>query len=276
MGSYAFGDTDAAAAARLQLLAEVFARPSAELLAQEVPREVGLAVDVGCGPAASTRLLAAVTGARRVVGLDQSPRFIQLARAGWRDGTARFECYDLLGDRPPAVWDADLVWARMLLAHVPDVSGAVCRLAGLLVPGGVLVVEDVESIDTTDEVFASYLRAVGRLVASRGATLVAGPLVTAVADPGGARRVRDRVVAHPVPAQQAARLFLLNLEVWSQAPDAVRELDASRLSTLRAGLTDRLTASGVVTWHIRQVVWTRGPGDAMDAAPYLPPRSLIC
>lgn len=276
MGGYTFGDTDAAAE-RLCLLAEVFARPSAELLAEAIPGDVVVAVDVGCGPGVSTRLLAAVTGARCVVGLDQSQRFIELAREGWRDGTARFDRYDLRSGRSAPVEGADVVWARMLLAHLSDVPGAVGRLAGLLAPGGVLVVEDVESIETTDGVFASYLQAVGRLVASRGANLTVGPVVTAAADPPGTFRVRDAVAVHPVPAEQAARLFLLNLEVWSQASDAASELGASRLSTLRAGLTDRLTASGIVTWHIRQVAWARHlSAGSTDAAPYLPPSSLIC
>src|SRR5258708_35887545 len=85
---YAFGDTDIAAR-RLELLANVFEHsmraclreaPAARLgLAQNLAQKI--AIDLGCGPGFTTHLIAETLGFSRVVGLETSKRFIELARA---------------------------------------------------------------------------------------------------------------------------------------------------------------------------------------------------
>jgi len=72
---------------------------------------------------------------------------------------------------------ADLVYARCLLAHLPDVAGAIATWRAWLAPDGRLVLEEPERIDTGDPVFRSYLAATADAVAARGATMLAGPLV---------------------------------------------------------------------------------------------------
>src|SRR5579875_2115802 len=54
---YAFGDSDAAAE-RLGMLAELFDAPSRSLLRSLGGARIGLAIDLGCGPGHTTRLLA--------------------------------------------------------------------------------------------------------------------------------------------------------------------------------------------------------------------------
>jgi trans-aconitate methyltransferase len=73
---------------------------------------------------------------------------------------------------------ADLVYARCLLAHLPDVAGAISTWRAWLAPEGRLVLEEPERIDTDDPVFRTYLAATGDAVAARGATMLAGPLAT--------------------------------------------------------------------------------------------------
>lgn len=77
--AYAFGDSDAAAC-RLALVARVFESSSRAFLARACPPRPVLAVDVGCGPGHSTRVLGEVSGARQVIGLDASPAH-QIGRA---------------------------------------------------------------------------------------------------------------------------------------------------------------------------------------------------
>ena len=121
--SYAFGDTEPAER-RLALLAEIFEPSSRAFLATHVAG-AQLAVDLGCGPGHTTRLLAEVTGAGRTVGLDWSPSF--LAAAG-RDHLAGIEFvgHDLTRlPFPVAGQGADVGYARYLLAHLPQQAAAV-------------------------------------------------------------------------------------------------------------------------------------------------------
>lgn len=76
---YAFGDNEIARR-RLMLLAEVFNPSSRPLLVEHVPPRAHLVLDLGCGPGATTRLVAEVTGADRTVGLDSSSSFLAAAR----------------------------------------------------------------------------------------------------------------------------------------------------------------------------------------------------
>src|ERR1700737_4933916 len=83
MGSssdYVFGDTDVAAR-RLDLVAETWASPSGAFLREEVRNRPRLALDLGCGPGHTTRLVASTTGAAKTIGLDSSEAFIARARA---------------------------------------------------------------------------------------------------------------------------------------------------------------------------------------------------
>jgi trans-aconitate 2-methyltransferase len=86
VGGYAFGDS-AAAARRLDLLADLFAPTTRALLERFAGRPLDLAVDLGCGTGHTTRLLASVLGPRRAVGLDQSASFVALAAAGAHPGS---------------------------------------------------------------------------------------------------------------------------------------------------------------------------------------------
>ncbi|UZJ32064.1 methyltransferase domain-containing protein [Streptomyces endophytica] len=97
------------------------------------PAEV---LDLGCGTG-SLALLAAEQG-HRVLGVDRSPRMIERARAKLAGRDAAF----LVGDAAePPVGERrfDVVLVRHLLWALPDPAAALRRWAGLLVPGGRLV-----------------------------------------------------------------------------------------------------------------------------------------
>ena len=79
---YAFGDTQLARE-RLDLVADVFAAPSATFLREQVDFRPGLALDLGCGPGRTTRLVADVTGAAKVVGLDELTRSSATGEIVW-------------------------------------------------------------------------------------------------------------------------------------------------------------------------------------------------
>ena len=86
--TYAFRDGDLAAS-RLDMVARIFDKPSREFVAAataDLTAAPNLAVDLGCGPGHTTKLLAAITGAGRTIGLDNSEHFLELARAGAAPG----------------------------------------------------------------------------------------------------------------------------------------------------------------------------------------------
>ena len=77
---YTFGD-NSRASARLRRLAEMYEPESRALLQRSGMSAPRLAVDLGCGPGWSTRLLQNVLKPGRTVGLDASAAYIEEAKA---------------------------------------------------------------------------------------------------------------------------------------------------------------------------------------------------
>jgi SAM-dependent methyltransferase len=249
-GAYAFGDSGDAAR-RLAVVHDVFVPLAAQLLEDVVRRSPSVVVDLGCGPGHTTRFLAARWPAAEVTGIDASAPFLGVATA--QVPTATFVHGDVTDARALPVGRADLAYARCLLAHLPDVVGAIGTWLSWLAPHGQLVLEEPERIDTDDAVFRTYLAATGRAVSARGATMLAGPLVAqAVAELDGV--VVDRVVTHPVATSDAATMFALNLATIRHDPGA--GLDDETASMLASELATRRDDHrvGAITWHVRQVV----------------------
>lgn len=212
---YAFGDTEQAAQ-RLGVLAEIFDPASEAFLADQVSAPPRLAVDLGCGPGHSTRLLARVTGATRIVGLDSSENFLAAARQDAPDGL-EFRRHDVR-DIPWPVAGADLAFARLVLAHLSEPHAGAMGWLTQLAPGGLLALDELDPA------------------------------------PLGWRRastVRTWNVAIP----RVAAMFRLNLAVWRRdplVPVDQAELDelSDRLDALTTGQT-----GGTMTWGLRQVVF---------------------
>ena len=191
--SYPYGDTPTAGN-RLDLLAEVFEPSTAAFIAAATGPGVELAVDLGCGPGSTTRLLARMTGARRTVGLDASGEFVARARAvSGDDPTLRFEQADVTAT-PWPVPPASVVFARYLLAHLPDAPVLVGRWTDQLAGGGRLLLEEIVSIDTAHPVLGRYVEIVTALSAAHGNDLLVGASLGVPPPPPGTRPVYDEVV----------------------------------------------------------------------------------
>ncbi len=95
-------------------------------------------LEVGAGAGSMARWLSARAGpAGRVVATDIDTRFLD---AG--DGY-EIRHHDIVAD-PPLPAEFDLAHARLVLQHVPDKDRAVANLAATVVPGGWLVVEELD------------------------------------------------------------------------------------------------------------------------------------
>ncbi len=99
-----------------------------------------LILDAGCGPGLVAN--AFLDAGHRVVGVDLSEEMIRRARARCErfGDRSRFECRSLYD--PSLTGSFDAAVSRYVLHHVTDPVGFVRRQAGLLRPGGILVLLD--------------------------------------------------------------------------------------------------------------------------------------
>lgn len=239
MSTYAFGDTDLARE-RLALVADTFAPPTRALLHDLPAGGYRYVIDMGCGPGFTTALLREAIPHSFTTGIDASPAMIDDARERVPDA------FFAVGDATaPLALPAHLVYARLLLGHLPDPALALARWVAPLRVGGLVVCEEPVRYRSADPLFARYEDAVTAVVAARGATLWAGPVLDT--DPPKCRRALDRVVEHPVPAARAAAMFWRNAATWGGDAELIEELraveDANRADT--------------VLWELRQTVWMK-------------------
>ncbi|HQR10321.1 MAG TPA: methyltransferase domain-containing protein [Casimicrobiaceae bacterium] len=115
-------------------------RPAVDLLARvplERPKNV---VDLGCGAGNVTRLLGKRWPEARILGVDSSPEMLDEARAATaNDSRYRFVAADLATWQPDA--PVDLIYSNAALHWLPGHAALFARLAGMVVPGGVLAVQ---------------------------------------------------------------------------------------------------------------------------------------
>jgi SAM-dependent methyltransferase len=146
--SYALGHT-AQEYERLRAQARDWEAATARILDQISLPAGASCLDAGCGPGETTRLLAQRAGpGGRVLGIDVDASIGTLAmemlqRGGYRH--CAFRAHDLAADEPVPGGPFDLVYARLLLVHLPDRAAALARLWEAVAPGGYLVVQDYDA-----------------------------------------------------------------------------------------------------------------------------------
>jgi SAM-dependent methyltransferase len=105
-------------------------------------------LDAGCGPGVTMRQLAQRVGPHgRVVGIDVDDELGGLAVERLHadgHGQCSFVRHDLSAGDPVPDGPFDLVYARLLLLHLPSRVEVLARLWDCVAPGGVLVVQDYD------------------------------------------------------------------------------------------------------------------------------------
>lgn len=229
---YTFGDSDLAAR-RLYLLAEAYAEPSAAFLKQFVPSPVQRAIDLGCGPGYTTRLLHETVGAAKTIGVDSSERYIELAQSDASSGL-EFVCHDVM-DNPP-IAQADVAYSRFLLTHLAEPSVALTRWANLLVPRGMLLLQEISLLDSEHPTLTRYYQLVDALQSQYNQALYIGRDLEAIA------RQAPFIIEHQgqrlfeLPAHVMATLHALNLPTWKTDPVASRNFDPKEIAEVEQGL----------------------------------------
>jgi trans-aconitate 2-methyltransferase len=240
---YSFGDSDIARE-RLAIVAETFEGPTRQLLGDLPPMQPRYVIDMGCGPGHTSALLHARFPHSEVTGLDSSAAMVEEARG--RVPGAWFTVADVTD---PLRLPADVVYARLLLGHLPHPAAAIAHWVAAIRPPGLVVCEEPVRYVSDNPLFTRYEAAVTAVVAARGATLWAGPVLDT--DPPGCTRTIDRVVEHPVRAGRAAAMFWRNAVAWgSEVADGAQLVE--QLRTLEAD-----DPNEIVQWELRQTVWSR-------------------
>ena len=240
MTEYTFGD-DGTALLRLRLVASAYEPASRAFLGAHVEGAVGVALDLGCGPGFSTELVGELCAPRTLIGIDSSAEFLEVARA--RLPAARFETRDAALTPLPGA-PADVIYARLVLAHLSDPLAVAEGWRAQLSDRGVLLIEDLEEIDAPPGPLRVYDDVSADIVRSGGGLMYAGPALA---------RLGGRCVAVTVPAAVAARIYLFNVRRWRADP--ARRAYRRRLAELEDDLSavvshDRGTT---VSWIVRQI-----------------------
>lgn len=172
---------------RLEALASFYAPWTQDWLTRRAALRPGMAVlEAGAGSGAMLRWFAGAVGSRGdVLGLDRT-----LAHMGELPAPVRLMEADLY-DPPAEPGRFDLVYARLVLEHLPDPDTALVRLSQWLKPGGVLA---IASLDFADVRAISGGEA-GKRFDAGIAHIQAAIRDTGLVDPAFGRTLKDRFAA---------------------------------------------------------------------------------
>jgi SAM-dependent methyltransferase len=260
---YTFGDNPLAAD-RLALLAATYEPSSARLLrmcASLAPRQ---AIDLGCGPGHSTRLLHAVAAPAATIGLDSSPEHIARARAAAPPGID-YAVHDVTVTPLPGERRPDLLYCRFLLTHLRDPERVLAGWASAAAADrAALVIEETAAMSSPHAAFQLYYRLVADLQRNYGQEMMIGRTLDRALAAAGWHPEISGVRELSLPARRMARLHGLNLATWRHDPFARAAWAPAMLDELAAALD--AIASGVddapdVQHSMRQLVLMReAPG----------------
>jgi trans-aconitate 2-methyltransferase len=241
---YTFGDTELAAT-RLRLLARVFEPSSARLLERLRSVSGDVAVDLGCGPGHTTRLLAEHVAVARVIGLDQSQKLLDAAAREHSGSRLSFVACDVTQPPLPAP-PAAALYARFLLTHLRDPPRMLRAWADAALPGARLVLEETAFMTAEHPALSRYYALVERMQTHYGQRMYIGRELAEIARGLAPHWVveHSELAVSLLPAVDMARLHLLNLRTWSQDSFALASYEGSQLSALDSSLEQ--IASGAV------------------------------
>jgi SAM-dependent methyltransferase len=167
---------------RLRMQARAWEVATGRLLDQVALGPGASCLDAGCGPGETMRAMAERVGpAGRVLGIDADPALgamtlEMLHGAGHRQ--CAFQARDLAAGEPIPGAPFDLVYARLLLFHLPRRVGVLARLWDAVAPGGHLLVQDYDlrGVSTLPQLdwAGELLRVLTGAFAAMGADVSAG------------------------------------------------------------------------------------------------------
>lgn len=254
---YTFGDTDEATA-RLRRLAELFEPDTRDLLRRSRVRSPRLAVDLGCGPGWSTRLIREVLDPRQIVGLDASERHVAEAKR-IHDAGMEFRIHDVTRT-PFPIREPDALFCRFLLTHLRSPQVVLKTWAEVASPNAMLFIHETETLESDHPALHRYYELVGELQKHYGQELRVGPLLAASVETSGWQVIESERRVSPKPASKMADLHLSNLRTWRNDEYAKQAFDPREIDSLESALkqiTEDSEGNGVVVYAARQIIARR-------------------
>ncbi len=254
---YAFGDSDIAVR-RLQIVAEVFGESSRRFLSQAALDKPRLAVDLGCGLGYTTHLLADTLKCDKVIGFDNSERFISLAKRT-ETGRVSSHLHDVTSF-PFPVPPSDLLYCRFLLMFLQDPQSLVIKWANQLRSGGLIMIEEVEDIATQTPLFSTYLKIVGTMLEAQSNNLYVGRILKDLKDTDFLQRRSSQISSVKVSHRQAATMFYMNIQSWKHGPFIQENYPPATIKQIEenlGALARESRETPEVEWRLRQMVLER-------------------
>jgi trans-aconitate 2-methyltransferase len=153
---------------------------------------------------------------------------------------------------------ADVIFCRFLVTHLKRPAAIVAAWATQLKRGGLLMMEEADSIQTDHPVFRRYIGLVEAALATQSNRLFADPAIAALSPPAGLEIMTNDVRAVPVRNGDAALLFALNFKTLKDgefaqsnySPDVLQELEQSLYE-----IAAQESSAQEIVWIVRQVAW---------------------
>jgi len=233
---YTFGDNDEASR-RLRRLAEVYESETRDLFDQvrstctDHPFE--LAIDLGCGPGWSTHLLAACLGPKLTVGLDASESYV--AEACSNHPRLRFIQHDILAV-PFPVGNADFLFCRFLLTHLPSARSALEVWAQAARPGAILAIHETEALHSANPALIRYYQMVALMQRHYGQELNVGASLDEAFAGTDWIPIHSESVNLKKSAREMSQLHAANLRTWRRDDFARRTFDHDEVRDLERDL----------------------------------------
>jgi ubiquinone/menaquinone biosynthesis C-methylase UbiE len=217
-----------------------------------------LALDLGCGPGWSTRLIQDVLSPDRTVGLDASEHYVGEARKN-HGSDLEFKVHDVVL-APFPVPAPDVMFCRFLLTHLRSLKEALRTWASIAAPGALLFVHETESLETNNPKLRRYYDLVAQLQDHYGQALLVGTVLEASFENSGWELVKSKRRVLEKPASEMASLHVANLRTWRHDEYAMRTFEADELDALEASLeriSSRREDGDVVVNAARQIIARR-------------------
>jgi ubiquinone/menaquinone biosynthesis C-methylase UbiE len=255
---YTFG-TNETAASRLETLAGIFNTYSSEFIRKQVKAPVASAIDLGCGPGFTTHMLSMAVDSKEIYGMDNSEDF--LIKAMDRFGDCIFIRHDV--NNTPFPIRSDMIYMRFVLSHMPNPVRLINKWINELNDGGMVLIEEMENIDTDVNVFKEYLAVNKGLVASSGADLFVGRnLSKGMYD---ADVVLNECIELPVKNSDAARMFYPNtISIWENEKFVLENYSFNRRKEISHEIKDIMDSKDKrigITWKMRRIVLRKNEYD---------------